>query len=164
MRCIVMASNGHFTAHSAQPVQPLASCSWLFFCHPGTACSHSTPGAHTATHQPQPVQRAVSMWGRALGGVGMLSLCARALASAPYHRRQTGNPCMPETTFLIPNLRTQVDADAVMFELQDLPCVGQANVNLPAQTAWVSHTAMIAPDDIAAALADAGYPAQLQGA
>lgn len=69
---------------------------------------------------------------------------------------------MPETTFHIPALRTQDDADAVMFELQDLPCVSQADVDLPAQTAWVSHTSMIAPEDIAAALADAGYPAQVQ--
>ncbi len=54
---------------------------------------------------------------------------------------------------------TQDDADAVMFELQDLPCVSQADVDLAAKTAWVSHTAMIAPEDIAAALAGAGYDA-----
>ncbi len=71
---------------------------------------------------------------------------------------------MPDTTFHIPGLLTQEDADAVMFELQDLPCVGQADVNLAACTAWVSHTNMIAPDDIAAALAEAGYPAQVQDA
>ncbi len=71
---------------------------------------------------------------------------------------------MPETTFHIPTLRTQEDADAVMFELQDLPCVNQADVNLGAQTAWVSHTAMIAPEDIAIALAEAGYEAVVQGA
>jgi copper chaperone CopZ len=69
---------------------------------------------------------------------------------------------MPETTFHIPALRTQDDADAVMFELQDLPCVSQADVDLPAQTALVSHTSMIAPEDIAAALQEAGYPAQVQ--
>jgi copper chaperone CopZ len=67
---------------------------------------------------------------------------------------------MPETTFHIPALRTQEDADAVMFELQDLPCVSQADVDLAAQTAWVSHTPMIAPEDIAAALQEAGYAAQ----
>lgn len=66
---------------------------------------------------------------------------------------------MPDTTFHIPALRTQADADAVMFELQDLPCVSQADVDLAAQTGWVSHTAMIAADDIAAALAEAGYEA-----
>lgn len=70
---------------------------------------------------------------------------------------------MPETTFHIPGLHTQADADAVMFELQDLPCVSQADVNLAAHTAWVSHTPMIAPEDIAAALAEAGYEATLQG-
>lgn len=66
---------------------------------------------------------------------------------------------MPETTFHIPALRTQ--ADAVMFELQDLPCVSQADVDLSAHTAWVSHTTMIAPEDIAAALAEAGYEASV---
>ena len=69
---------------------------------------------------------------------------------------------MPDTTFHIPALLTQEDADAVMFELQDLPCVSQAEVNLAARTAWVSHTPMIAPEDIAAALAEAGYEAQEQ--
>jgi len=73
------------------------------------------------------------------------------------------NP-MPETTFHIPNMRTQDDADAVMFELQDLPCVNQAEVHLGEQTALVSHTAMIAPEDIAAALAEAGYESLVQAA
>ncbi len=68
---------------------------------------------------------------------------------------------MPETTFHIPALRTQADADAVMFELQDLPCVSQADVDLSAHTAWVSHTTMIAPEDSAAALAEAGYEASV---
>jgi len=67
---------------------------------------------------------------------------------------------MPETTFFIPALRTQADAEAVMFELQDLPCIAQADVDLQRQQAWVSHTAMISPDDIAAALEEAGYDAQ----
>ncbi len=71
---------------------------------------------------------------------------------------------MPETTFHIPGLRTQEDADAVMFELQDLPCVSLADVNLGERTAWVSHTGMIAPEDIAAALQEAGYEAQVQSA
>lgn len=67
---------------------------------------------------------------------------------------------MPETTFHIPTLQTQDDADAVMFELQDLPCVSQADVNLAEHTAWVSHTAMISADDIAAKLQEAGFEAQ----
>jgi copper chaperone CopZ len=66
---------------------------------------------------------------------------------------------MPDTTFRIPALQTQEDADAVMFELQDLPCVNQADVNLPEHTAWVSHTNMISAEDIAAALQEAGYEA-----
>lgn len=65
---------------------------------------------------------------------------------------------MPETTFLIPSLLSRDDADAVMFELQDLPCVNQADVDLTARTAWVSHTGMISPEDVAAALAEAGHP------
>ena len=65
---------------------------------------------------------------------------------------------MPETTFHIPSLLNRDDADAVMFELQDLPCVNQADVDLAARTAWVSHTTMISPDDVAAALAEAGHP------
>lgn len=69
---------------------------------------------------------------------------------------------MPESIFHIPTLLTADNADAVMFELQDLPCVHQADVNLSEQTAWVSHTAMIAPEDIAAALLEAGYEASLR--
>ena len=70
---------------------------------------------------------------------------------------------MPETPFHIPAMADQDAADAVMFELQDLPCVHQADVNLPERTAWVSHSSMIAAEDIAAALAEAGYDAQLRG-
>ena len=70
---------------------------------------------------------------------------------------------MPETTFFIPTLHGQDDADAVMFELQDLPCVHQADVDLPAQTAWVSHSGMIAPEDIAAKLQEAGYEVEFRG-
>ena len=67
---------------------------------------------------------------------------------------------MPETRFHIPDLLTQEDADAVMFELQDLPCVNQADVNLAEHTAWVSHTAMISTDPIAAKLHEAGFESQ----
>ena len=68
---------------------------------------------------------------------------------------------MPVTTFTLPTLLTQADADAVMFELQDLPCVNQADVDLVKRQAWVSHTAMISPEDIALALQDAGYSSKL---
>lgn len=70
---------------------------------------------------------------------------------------------MPETVFNIPGLLTQDDADAVMFELQDLPCVNQAAVDLPQRQAWVHHTPMISAGDIAAALRDAGYETQWAG-
>jgi len=68
---------------------------------------------------------------------------------------------MPQTTFHIPALVSQDDADAVMFELQDLPCVHQAGVSLANQTAWVDHSTMISPDDIAAKLLEAGYDAHV---
>ena len=70
---------------------------------------------------------------------------------------------MPETTFHIPSLIDQDAADAVMFVLHDLPCIHQADFNLPAHTAWVSHSTMIAPEDIAAALAEAGHEAEVRG-
>lgn len=65
---------------------------------------------------------------------------------------------MPTTTFTLPTLNTQADADAVMFELQDLPCISNTGVDLAQQRAWVDHTRMIDPADIASALADAGHP------
>jgi hypothetical protein len=68
---------------------------------------------------------------------------------------------MPETRFHIPTLLTEDDASAVMFELQDLPCVNQAGVDLPLNQAWVDHTAMISPDDIAAKLQAAGFDAEV---
>ena len=68
---------------------------------------------------------------------------------------------MPESIFEIAQLMTREDADAVMFELQDLPCVNQAEVDLAKRQAWVSHTNMISPGDIAAALEDAGYSSKL---
>ena len=69
---------------------------------------------------------------------------------------------MPETIFEIPALLSQDDADAVMFELQDLPCVNQADVDLGKREAWVSHTAMISAEDIAVALAEAGFTCQVK--
>ena len=70
---------------------------------------------------------------------------------------------MPESIFEIAQLTTQEDADAVMFELQDLPCVNQAEVNLVKRQAWVSHTSMISTEDIASALEVAGYSSKLVG-
>ena len=68
---------------------------------------------------------------------------------------------MIETRRRIFSLRTGEDASAAMFELQDLPCVHQAGVDLPAHTAWVQHTAMIGPEDIAARLLEAGFEAEV---
>ncbi len=68
---------------------------------------------------------------------------------------------MPESIFEITQLKTQEDADAIMFELQDLPCVNQADVDIDKRRAWLSHTSMISPEDIAAALEEAGYNCKL---
>lgn len=68
---------------------------------------------------------------------------------------------MPETVFHIPTLHSQADADAVLFELQDLPCISNADVYLAKRQAWVDHTPMISPQEIAAALEEAGYPCTL---
>jgi len=54
---------------------------------------------------------------------------------------------------------TQNDADAVLFELQDLPCIHVADVDLAGRTAWVEHTNFISAEEIAAAIEEAGYPA-----
>jgi copper chaperone CopZ len=65
---------------------------------------------------------------------------------------------MPITTFTIPTLCNEDAASEVMFELQDLPCITVADVNLAKQEAWAQHTAMISPEEIAAALEEAGHP------
>ena len=84
---MAMASNGHFTAHRAQPVHPAASCRVLFFCQFGAAASDSTCGGHAATHQPQPVQRVGSMTGRALRSEAMPVLCPPMQDDIPTLRR-----------------------------------------------------------------------------
>lgn len=65
---------------------------------------------------------------------------------------------MPTTTFTLPSMTTQADADAVMFELQDLPCISNAGVRLALQQAWAEHTRMMDPADMAAVLTEAGHP------
>jgi copper chaperone CopZ len=71
---------------------------------------------------------------------------------------------MPTTHFALPTMVSTDDADAVMFELQDLPCIHVADVNLPQRTAWAEHTNFISPEEIAAALEKAGYPATVMAA
>ena len=61
-----IAPKGQRTAHFAQPVQPPVSSSTERFFQ-STTCSDSTCGGQTAMHQPQPVQRAGSIRGRAIG-------------------------------------------------------------------------------------------------
>jgi len=50
---------------------------------------------------------------------------------------------MIETRLHTPTLKTDDDASAVMFELQDQPCVHEAGVDLPKRRAWVMHTTML---------------------
>ena len=68
---------------------------------------------------------------------------------------------MLTTHLTIPGMTSQDDADAVMFALQDLPCIHVADVNLAQRSAWAEHTRFISPEGIAAALEDAGYPATI---
>ncbi|MCF8167044.1 MAG: heavy-metal-associated domain-containing protein [Rhodoferax sp.] len=56
---------------------------------------------------------------------------------------------------------SQNDADAVMFVLQDLPCIHVADVNLEQRSAWAEHTRFISPEEIASALEEAGYLAAI---
>jgi len=74
------------------------------------------------------------------------------------HRTNQRHP-MPTTTFTLPTMNTQAEAEAVMCELQDLPCISNAGVDLAQHRAWAEHTRMIDPGDIAAALAEAGHEA-----
>jgi copper chaperone CopZ len=68
---------------------------------------------------------------------------------------------MVTTHFAVPTMFSQNDADAVMFALQDLPCIHVADVNLEQRSAWVEHTRFISPEEIATALEDAGYLASI---
>ncbi len=68
---------------------------------------------------------------------------------------------MIETRLSIPSLQTDDDASAVMFELQDLPCVHEAGVDPRAHTARVLHTAMMSAEDIVAKLGEAGIAAEV---
>ena len=56
-------------------------------------------------------------------------------------------------------MQSQNDADAVMFALQDLPCIHVADVDLTRSSAWAEHTNFISAEEIALALTEAGYPA-----
>jgi hypothetical protein len=62
---IVITPNGQRRSHLLQPVQAGASCSTERL-RQATASKLSTRGGHAATHQPQPVQRSVSMCGSSM--------------------------------------------------------------------------------------------------
>jgi copper chaperone CopZ len=68
---------------------------------------------------------------------------------------------MVTTHFAIPTMISQGDADAVMFVLQDLPCIHVADVNLEQRSAWAEHSGFISPEEISAALEEAGYRATI---
>ena len=73
---IAITPNGHLRSHLLQPVQHCALCSTECLRQP-FACKLSTCGGQTATHQPQPVQRGVSICGKSMGrplqGLGRIS-------------------------------------------------------------------------------------------
>ena len=68
---------------------------------------------------------------------------------------------MATTHFAIPTMISQEDADAVMFELQDLRCIPVADVHLAQHSAWAEHTDVSSPEEIATPLDEAGYPATI---
>jgi hypothetical protein len=59
---IVITPNGQRRSHRLHPVQPCSSCNTACL-RQATTCKLKTPGGQAATHQPQPVQRGVWMWG-----------------------------------------------------------------------------------------------------
>lgn len=66
---------------------------------------------------------------------------------------------MATTYFSVPTMLQPSDADAVLLVLHDLPCIHVADVDLAQRSAWAEHSQFITPEEIAAALEDAGYPA-----
>lgn len=65
-----------------------------------------------------------------------------------------------ETTLRVPAMNSQEDADRVVFELQDLPCIGVVDVDLAQQTVWIDHTPMISVEELQAAVAEAGFSSE----
>jgi len=59
---MLITPKGQRFSHLLHPVQPAASSSTECLRQP-SVCKLSTWGGQAATHQPQPVQRGVSMWG-----------------------------------------------------------------------------------------------------
>lgn len=69
--CMVMALNGQRTAHFLQPVQASMSLNTENFSQPCRS-SESKCRWHVGTHQPQPVQRLVSITGLGTGRDGFI--------------------------------------------------------------------------------------------
>ena len=78
LSAIVMAAKGQRRSHFLQPVQSAARCSTDVFLKSCT-CKLSTCGGHTATHQPQPVQRVRSISGNDLGCDILCNLLGQAI-------------------------------------------------------------------------------------
>lgn len=64
--------NGHFSSHLRQPVQPADSIKTDVLRQPLRSKPNTCSG-QAATHQPQPVQRAVSMAGNHLGSTDLMA-------------------------------------------------------------------------------------------
>ena len=161
-------SREHFT-REAKPAAQRSNCR-LADAEPNPPLNRATPTRGEGGHPP--CAHRVRCGADAVTGQGKLKPSDPArraqkergiveLHSLRLHRPETSRKHpMPEIVLAIPGLLTQDDADAVMFELQDLPCVNRGEVDLQTQRVWVDHTAMISVDDIAAALKEAGYEAQ----
>ncbi len=68
---------------------------------------------------------------------------------------------MVTTHLAIPTMISRSDAEAVMFALQDLPCIHVADVNREQRSAWAEHTRFIRPEEIVTALEEAGHLATI---
>lgn len=100
---IVMTPKGQRRSHFLQPVQSVTLCKDDVFLKSLTF-KLSTWGGHTATHQPQPVQRIASMSGS--------SLCCTMLTRARQHPTQctdqVGLGQHPHQTLVLVNHRQMV--------------------------------------------------------
>ena len=110
---ILMTSNGHAAAHAPHPLQASASCRTDDFTQPN-ASSESACGWQAATQRPHPVQRTVSMRGRALdasaaaAGLPTLDGLGPVGDGAHADHEWTSVPAMAERAALVAALLTQI--------------------------------------------------------
>jgi hypothetical protein len=123
---IVITPNGQRRSHLLQPVQAGASCSTERL-RQATTSRLNTRGGHAATHQPQPVQRSVSMCGSSMAqtknqrsehaGIFTCLETTKADTRSALVRRQA----LPERTGLGFRLDLQDQGDSTKFFSVVLP-------------------------------------------